>query len=65
MVGLMVKVMMIGRRKRKRRSTKIAMRDETDLDLEVILPSAFRGHDLRIEEDARGAAQGPGEEDPR
>ena len=65
MVGLMVKVMMKGRRKRKRRSTKIVMRDETDLDLEVILPSVIRGHDLRIEEDAREAAQGLGGEDPR
>ena len=65
MVGLMVKVMMKGRRKRKRRSTKIVMRDETDLDLEVILLSVIRGYDLRIEEGARGAAQGLGGEDPR
>ena len=65
MVGLMAKVMMKGRRKRKRRNIKIVMRDETDLDLEVILLSVIRGHDLRIEEGAREAAQGPGGEDPR
>ena len=64
-MGLMAKVMMKGRRKRKRRNIKIVMRDETDLDLEVILLSVSRDHDLRIEEDARGAAQGPGGEDPR
>ena len=61
----MVKLTMKGRRKRKRRNTKIVMRDETDLDPEVILPSVIRGHDLRIEEGARGAAQGPGGEDLR
>ena len=65
MVGQMAKVIMKGRRKRKRRNIKIVMRDETDLDLEVILLSVIRGYDLRIEEGARGAAQGPGGEDPR
>ena len=64
-MGLMAKVMMKGRRKRKRRNIKIVMRDETDLDLEVILLSVIRGHDLRIEEGARGAAQGLGGEDHR
>ena len=64
-MGQMAKVMMKGRRKRKRRNIKIVMRDETDLDLEVILLSVIRGHDLPIEEDARRAAQGLGGEDHR